>query len=66
MRMDQISVKQDWTTNQNKLIALRKACINPENRPHTYRYNPKAWMPSGLWYEHLQYLKNSKGAMIAE
>jgi len=29
-------------------IAFRKARMNPENLPLTYRYNRKAWMLSGL------------------
>ena len=40
-------------------IAFRKARINPENLPLTYRYNRKAWMLSGLWYEYLQNLNDS-------
>jgi len=40
-------------------IAFRKACINPESLPLTYRYNRKAWILSGLWYEYLQNLNDS-------
>jgi len=40
-------------------IAFRKANINTENLPVTYRYNRKAWMLSGLWYEYLRNLNQS-------
>jgi len=33
---------------------FRDAKINPDNLPVTYRYNKKAWMLSGLWYEYLR------------
>ena len=30
--------------------------INPQNLPVSYRYNKKAWMLSGIWYEFLSSL----------
>lgn len=33
--------------------AFRHAHINKDNLPVVYRYNKKAWMLSGLWYEYL-------------
>jgi len=35
---------------QNPHVLCRHM-VNPHNIPVTYRYNKKAWMLSGLWYE---------------
>ena len=35
-------------------IVFHKANINAENLPFTYRYNRKAWILLGLWYEYLR------------
>lgn len=37
-------------------VCFRTAKINPNNLPVDYRYNKKAWMLSGLWYEYLRNL----------
>jgi len=38
--------------------AFRRHKINPHNLPVTYRYNRKAWMLSGIWYEYLRKLND--------
>lgn len=49
-------------------IAFRRAKVNSANLPVTYRYNKKAWMLSGIWYEYLRGLEanmKAQGRRIA-
>jgi len=34
--------------------AFRAAKINPNNLPLVYKYNKRAWMLTGFWYEYLR------------
>lgn len=39
-------------------LAFRRNRVNPANLPVVYRYNNKAWMLTGLWYEFLRGLND--------
>jgi len=46
--------QQAWLINKSKTpVTFRKAKINPDNLPIVYKYNKKAWMLLGIWYEFL-------------
>lgn len=63
MNVDGSDKRHPMLINKSKhSIAFQKANINADYLPLTYRYNQKAWMLSGLWYEYLQNLNDSMRA----